>query len=157
MMISTDFRDWLSRFRLSRNVCMLIPMEACMGHPVVVVPGEEYLLPFFKVASTENTRGMTPPFAYLRVRYPSGEILTYNNLRTIPRWKTMDWDRIAVKQDGPAVSAMLERYYEGIFDRDGQWDKMLLDCLQLQSGEDNLYPPLVLWYQKLIFEAERYR
>ena len=49
-----DFKEWLNNIRFARKVCMLIPMEACMGFPIVVKQGSEYVIPFFKVTSTEQ-------------------------------------------------------------------------------------------------------
>lgn len=158
-----DFKGWLNKVRFSRNVCMLIPMEACMGYPIVVEQGVEYLIPFFKVISVDNTDKLSPPIAYLRISYPSGAILTYNNLRTLPEWKKFNWDIITEKRESCATAAKIEDYYGAICCRENsrqsaaQQDEMLLDCLYSQSIDNSGLPPLVAWYKKLIAEAEKYR
>lgn len=156
------FREWLNKARFSRNVCMLIPMEACMGHPIVVERGAEFILPFFRATSVGATDKLGPPFAYLRLRYPSAEILTYNHLRTLPAWKSLDWDVLA-DTGGRDTAAKLESYYESICRRDGprqsaeRQDGLLLDCLGPRSAGNGGPPPLVAWYRMLIAEAEKYR
>ena len=160
---AADFKEWLSKTRFSRSVCMLIPMEACMGYPVVVERGEEYLIPFFRVASSEKTDKLSPPFAYLRIRYPSAAILTYNNLRTLPEWKTINWDVLAEKGGDHMTAAKLEEYYGAICRRENtpqsarRQDELLLDCLQVRSAGGSGAHPLAVWYKMLIAEAEKYR
>ena len=162
MNYNSDFKEWLAGIRFSRKVCMLIPMEACMGLPIVIRPGEEYLLPFFSVASGERTDTLSPPFAYLRISYPSAAILTYNSLRSLPGWKDMDWSATAEKNETGGVSAKLEEYYSAIRAPEvpAQWagrqDEMLMNGLYALSS-NSANSPLVVWYQKLIAEAEKYR
>lgn len=159
MSYNADFKEWLNKIRFSRNVCMLIPMEACMGYPIVVEQGAEYMIPFFKVTSIENTDKLCPPFAYLRINYPSAAILTYNNLRTLPEWKCIDWSITTEKNENGTTASKIEEYYKTIscnenpFQIAEQQDQLLLDCLQLQSMDGNL----VVWYKKLIDEAKKYR
>ena len=156
-----DFKDWLNSIRFSRKVCMLIPMEACMGFPIVVKHGDEYIIPFFKVTSTEKTDILSPPFAYLRISFPSAAILTYNNLRTLPEWKDIDWDVIAEKNE-TAHTPKLKEYYKVITNpelvsRFDEQDELLLECLNAQSADSNQESHLVIWYKKLITEAKKYR
>jgi len=156
-----DFKDWLNSIRFSRNVCMLIPMEACMGFPIVVKHGDEYIIPFFKVMSTEKTDILSPPFAYLRISFPSAAILTYNNLRTLPEWKDIDWDVIAEKNE-TAHTPKLKEYYKVITNQElvsrfDEQDELLLECLNAQSADSNQESHLVIWYKKLITEAKKYR
>lgn len=159
----SGFKEWLNKVRFSRNVCMLIPMEACMGYPIVVEQGTEYIVPFFKVASIENTDKLSPPFAYLRINYPSASILTYNNLRSLPEWKGIDWDEIIEKDVSHASASRLEDYYKAICCHEDflltaeRLDELLLDCLPLQSADNNNSLPLVVWYKKLIAEAKKFR
>ena len=142
---------------------MLIPMEACMGHPIVVEQGAEFIIPFFRVISVDSTDKLSPPFAYLRISCPSAAILTYNNLRTLPEWKNFDWDAIADKSENYIAASKLEEYYEAICCREksGQsverQDELLLDCLYPQPVNNGDPPPLAVWYKKLIAEAEKYR
>lgn len=163
MKYNADFKEWLNKTRFSRNICMLIPMEACMGYPIVVERGAEYIIPFFKVISIENTDKLSPPFAYLRINYPSAVILTYNNLRTLPEWKKLDWDVIAEKRENSTTAAKIEDYYKAVSCRENsrqnaeQLDELLLDCLYPQSIDNCDSPPLVVWYKKLIAEAKKYR
>ena len=140
---------------------MLIPMEACMGFPIVVKQGSEYVIPFFKVTSTEQTDTMSPPFAYLRISYPSATILTYNNLRTLPGWKDIDWNVIAEKNEN-AHTPKLKEYYKVITNQElvsrfDEQDELLLECLNFQSADSNQESPLVIWHKKLIDEAKKYR
>ena len=156
-----DFKEWLNNIRFARKVCMLIPMEACMGFPIVVKQGSEYVIPFFKVTSTEQTDTMSPPFAYLRISYPSATILTYNNLRTLPGWKDIDWNVIAEKNEN-AHTPKLKEYYKVITNQElvsrfDEQDELLLECLNFQSADSNQASPLVIWYKKLIDEAKKYR
>lgn len=156
-----DFKEWLNNIRFARKVCMLIPMEACMGFPIVVKQGSEYVIPFFKVTSTEQTDTMSPPFAYLRISYPSATILTYNNLRTLPGWKDIDWNVIAEKNEN-AHTPKLKEYYKVITNQElvsrfDEQDELLLECLNFQSADSNQESPLVIWYKKLIDEAKKYR
>lgn len=163
MNYNADFKEWLNKVRFSRNVCMLIPMEACMGYPIVVEHGVEYIIPFFKVASIENTDKLTPPFAYLRINYPSTTILTYNNLRTLPEWKSIDWSLTAEKNDSYIIASKIENYYKALCCCENssriaeQQDELLLDCLYSQSVDSSNSPPLVVWYKKLIDESKKYR
>ena len=155
------FKEWLNNIRFARKVCMLIPMEACMGFPIVVKQGSEYVIPFFKVTSTEQTDTMSPPFAYLRISYPSATILTYNNLRTLPGWKDIDWNVIAEKNEN-AHTPKLKEYYKVITNQElvsrfDEQDELLLECLNFQSADSNQESPLVIWYKKLIDEAKKYR
>lgn len=158
-----DFKEWLNNVRFSRKVCMLIPMEACMGYPVVVKQGIEYIIPFFKVASTRKTDTLSPPFAYLRLSYPSAAILTYNNLRTLPEWEHIDWNAITEKNETCTTTSKLENYYKVISNQElmmylnEQQDELLLDCLYSQSADSNKASSLVIWYKKLIAEAKKYR
>jgi len=157
-----DFKEWLSNIRFSRKICMLIPMEACMGFPIVVKQGSEYVIPFFKVASTEQTDTMSPPFAYLRISYPSATILTYNNLRTLPEWNDIDWNVVIEKNENRTTSLTLKKYYETITNQEivsrfDEQDELLLECLNFQSADSNQESPLVIWYKKLIDEAKKYR
>ena len=157
-----DFKEWLSNIRFSRKICMLIPMEACMGYPIVVKQGSEYVLPFFKVTSTEKTDTMSPPFAYLRINYPAATILTYNNLRTLPEWKDIVWDEIAEKKDNSTATSILNNYYKAIVNLEqvmcfADQDKQLLECLNSLSTDCNKESPLIVWYKKLIAEAKKYR
>ncbi len=157
-----DFREWLNSFRFSRKVCMLIPMEACMGFPIVVKQNAEYILPFFKVTSTEKTDTLSPPFAYLRINYPSATILTYNNLRTLPWWKDIDWNVITDKSENRTKTSKLENYYKAITNQEpeacfAEQDELLLECLYSQSADSNREPFPVIWYKKLIAEAKKYR
>lgn len=157
-----DFKEWLNSIRFSRKVCMLIPMEACMGFPVVVRHGAEYIIPFFKVTSTEKTDTLSPPFAYLRISYPSATILTYNNLRTLPDWKDIDWNIIAEKNENRTTTPKLKKYYTAITNQElvscfDEQDELLLECLNSQSADSNKESPLVIWYKKLIAEAKKYR
>ena len=157
-----DFKEWLSNVRFSRKICMLIPMEACMGFPIVVKQGSEYVIPFFKVTSTEQTDTMSPPFAYLRISYPSATILTYNNLRTLPEWNDIDWNVIIEKNENRTTSLTLKKYYETITNQEivsrfDEQDELLLECLNFQSADSNQESPLVIWYKKLIDEAKKYR
>lgn len=157
-----DFKEWLNNIRFARKVCMLIPMEACMGFPIVVKQGSEYVIPFFKVASTEQTDTMSPPFAYLRISYPSATILTYNNLRTLPEWNDIDWNVIIEKNENRTTSLTLKKYYETITNQEivscfDKQDKLLLACLNSQTADNNKEYPLVIWYKKLIAEAKKYR
>ena len=157
-----DFKEWLSTIRFSRKVCMLIPMEACMGFPVVVKQGSEYIIPFFKVTSTEKTDTLSPPFAYLRINYPAATILTYNNLRTLPEWKDIDWNEIAEKNENRTTAARLNNYYKVITHPEhascfADQDELLLECVNAQSADSNKESPLILWYKKLIAEAKKYR
>ena len=136
-------------------------MEACMGFPIVVKQGSEYVIPFFKVTSTEQTDTMSPPFAYLRISYPSATILTYNNLRTLPGWKDIDWNVIAEKNEN-AHTPKLKEYYKVITNQElvsrfDEQDELLLECLNFQSADSNQESPLVIWYKKLIDEAKKYR
>lgn len=156
-----DFKEWLNNIRFARKVCMLIPMEDCMGFPIVVKQGSEYVIPFFKVTSTEQTDTMSPPFAYLRISYPSATILTYNNLRTLPGWKDIDWNVIAEKNEN-AHTPKLKEYYKVITNQElvsrfDEQDELLLECLNFQSADSNQESPLVIWYKKLIDEAKKYR
>ena len=156
-----DFKEWLNSIRFSRKVCMLIPMEACMGVPVVVRHGDEYIIPFFKVTSTEKTDALSPPFAYLRIRYPSATILTYNDLRSLPDWKDIDWNGIAEKNE-PTHATKLQKYYTDITNHElgsrfEEQDELLLACMNAQSADSNQEFPLVIWYKKLISEAKKYR
>ena len=156
-----DFKEWLNNIRFARKVCMLIPMEACMGFPIVVKQGSEYVIPFFKVTSTEQTDTMSPPFAYLRISYPSATILTYNNLRTLPGWKDIDWNVIAEKNEN-AHTPKLKEYYKVITNQElvsrfDEQDELLLECLNFQSADSNQESPPVIWYKKLIDEAKKYR
>ena len=156
-----DFKEWLNNIRFARKVCMLIPMEACMGFPIVVKQGSEYVIPFFKVTSTEQTDTMSPPFAYLRISYPSATILTYNNLRTLPGWKDIDWNVIAEKNEN-AHTPKHKEYYKVITNQElvsrfDEQDELLLECLNFQSADSNQESPLVIWYKKLIDEAKKYR
>lgn len=162
MSCDIDLKEWLNSIRFSRKVCMLIPMEACMGLPVVVRPGEEYIIPFFKVASAEKTDTLSPPFAYLRISYPSAAILTYNNLRTLPEWKDMDWNAIAEKQKGCGSTAEIKKYCTVITKQEpvprfDEQDELLLACLNARSAGSDREAPLVNWYRKLIAEAKKYR
>ncbi len=163
MSCKTDFKEWLTAVRYSRNVCMLIPMEACMGHPIVVKQGVEYIVPFFKVSSVENTDKLTAPFAYLRISYPSVTILTYNSLYTLPEWRETDWNEICEASVNSVSASKIEDYYRSVSCGESsecsaeQQDELLLECLLSQSGGSNdSYPP-ALWYQKLIAEAKKYR
>ena len=156
-----DFKEWLNNIRFARKVCMLIPMEACMGFTIVLKLGSEYVIPFFKVTSTEQTDTMSPPFAYLRISYPSATILTYNNLRTLPGWKDIDWNVIAEKNEN-AHTPKLKEYYKVITNQElvsrfDEQDELLLECLNFQSADSNQESPLVIWYKKLIDEAKKYR
>ena len=162
MNYNSDFKEWLTGVRFSRKVCMLIPMEACMGLPIAIRPGEEYLLPFFGVASGERTDTLLPPFAYLRISYPSAAILTYNSLRTLPAWRNMDWSATVERNETGGTSAKLEDYYSAISAQQfpaqttGQPDELLMDSLNaLSSNRTNSL--LAVWYRKLIAEAEKYR
>ena len=157
-----DFKEWLNNIRFSRKVCMLIPMEACMGFPIVVKQGVEYVIPFFKVASTEKTDTLSPPFAYLRISYPSATILTYNNLRTLPEWKDIDWNVFAEKNENRTTTSKLKKYHTAITNQEmvscfDEQDELLLECLNSQSADSNKESPLVIWYKKLIVEAKKYR
>ncbi|MBQ8836055.1 MAG: hypothetical protein IJ002_00940 [Clostridia bacterium] len=157
-----DFKEWLNNIRFSRKVCMLIPMEACMGFPIAVKQGTEYIVPFFKVTSTEKMDTLSPPFAYLRIGYPSATILTYNNLRTLPEWKDIDWNVIAEKNENRTITQKLKKYYTVITNQEllscfDEQDELLLECLNFQSVDSNQESPLVIWYKKLIAEAKKYR
>ena len=157
-----DFKDWLNSIRFSRRVCMLIRMESCMGFPVVVKQGAEYIIPFFGVTSTEKTDTLSPPFAYLRISYPSATILTYNHLRTLPEWRDIDWDIIVEKNENRTTTLKLENYYRAISSQEfvscpAEQDEMLLECLRSQSGDSKKESSLVIWYKKLIVEAKKYR
>lgn len=157
-----DFKEWLSNIRFSRKICMLIPMEACMGFPIVVKQGSEYIIPFFKVASAEKTDIMSPPFAYLRISYPEAAILTYNNLRTLPEWKDIDWNEIAEKNENRTTASKLNDYYKAITNPEhvscfADQDEQLLECLNSHSADSNKESPLIVWYKKLIAEAKKYR
>lgn len=157
-----DFKEWLNSIRFSRKVCMLIPMEACMGVPVVVRHGIEYIIPFFKVTSTQKMDTLSPPFAYLRISYPSATILTYNNLRTLPEWKDIDWNVIAEKNENRTAALKLKKYYEAITNKEivscfDEQDELLLACLNSQNADSNKESPLVTWYKKMIAEAKKYR
>lgn len=156
-----DFKEWLNSIRFFRKVCMLIPMEACMGFPIVVRHGDEYIIPFFKVTSTEKTDILSPPFAYLRISFPSAAILTYNNLRTLPEWKDIDWNVIAERKEA-AHTPKLKEYYKAITNQElvsrfEEQDELLLEYLNSQTADINLGSPLVIWYKKLITEAKKYR
>ena len=163
MRYNVDFKEWLNKARFSRNVCLLIPMEACMGYPIVVARGSEYIIPFFEVKSIESTDKLSPPFAYLRISYPSAAILTYNNLRTLPEWKGYDWDVIIERRENCTTAAKVEDYYKEICccespcKNAAQLDELLLDCLYPQTIDNCNSTPLVVWYKKLITEAEKYR
>ncbi len=163
MNYNTDFKEWLNSIRFSRKVCMLIPMEACMGYPIVVKQGIEYIIPFFKVSSIEKTDTLSPPFAYLRINYPSATILTYNNLRTLPDWESIDWDVITEKNESHTTTSKIVNYYNTISSHEHmsyiaeQQDELLLDCLYSQSVDSNKVSSLVVWYKKLIAEAKKYR
>ena len=157
-----DFKEWLNKVRFSRNICMLIPMEACMGYPIIVKNGREYIIPFFKVKSVENMDELTPPFAYIRIQYPCATILTYNNLRTLPEWKNIDWNKIALKNERCTLCG-IEYYYDAICGYENSYqiadrlDEILLDCLNQKSTDYTNLSPLVTWYKKLIEEAKKYR
>lgn len=157
-----DFKQWLTGVRYSRNVCMLVPMEACMGHPIVVKQGIEYIIPFFKVASTENTDKLSPPFAYIRIKYPINTVLTYNSLYTMPRWRDIDWNKSAELTESGRSSSGIEDYYKKISCNESyelsveQTDDLLIECLSKQTENNNL-SLLVVWYKKLIEEAKKYR
>lgn len=162
MKCDIDFKEWLSSIRFSRMVCMLIPMEACMGVPVVVKRGAEYIIPFFKVTSTEKTDTLSPPFAYLRINYPSAVILTYNNLSALPEWKDIDWNIIAEKNENCITTSKLKNYYKAIANQESEscfaeQDELLLECLSSQTADGNKESALVIWYKKLIAEAKKYR
>ncbi len=157
-----DFKEWLTNIRFSRKVCMLIPMEACMGFPVVVKQGSEYVIPFFKVSSTEKTDTLSPPFAYLRISYPSASILTYNNLRSLPEWNDIDWNAVAEKDESRVTTSKLNNYYRAITDQKPvscftDRDEQLLECLNAQAPDSSKKSPLIVWYKKLIAEAKKYR
>lgn len=149
-----DLREWLSVVRYSRNICMLIPMEACMGYPIAIKQGEEFIVPFFRVVSTKNTDRLFPPFAYIRISYPSGTILTYNNLRTLSDWKEIDWNSTADNADSGERVRRIDSYYRALFDQsytlpDNEYFDELLS--------DSFNQPLAVWYKKLIAEAKKYR
>lgn len=155
-----DFKDWLNKVRFSRNVCLLMPMEACMGCPVVVKNGAEYIIPFFKVASTQCTDILSPPFAYVRINYPSARILTYNNLRTLPDWNDIDWNATVNRGNNDTIASKIEEYYKKLCDcscllqNEEYYDKLLLDSLCYENSNLHL---LIVWYKKLIGEAKKYR
>ncbi len=149
-----DFKEWLSAVRYSRNVSMLIPMEACMGYPVAVKQGEEFILPFFRALSTKNMDRLSPPFCYIRISYPSGMILTYNNLRTLPDWEDVDWNSTLDNTDSGERTPKLDKYYKALVGGSCEPpDDEQLDGLLLCS----LSQPLSEWYEKLIAEAKKYR
>ena len=141
---------------------MLIPMEACMGYPIAVFPGLEYLLPFFRVSSAGSLETLSPPFAYIRLRYPDQTILTYNDLRTLPDWKGTDWDA-ETKWDVSGDTAWLQTYYSLICGGDGEdiarMDQFLLERLWRRDTDRPGYnsSPIAAWYEKLTIEAEKYR
>ncbi len=155
-----DFKEWLNKVRFLRNVCMLIPMEACMGYPIVVKNGSEYMIPFFKVASIESTDTLSPPFAYIRIGYPTATILTYNNLRTLPDWREVDWSATINKVEGDVLESKIEDYYKKLCDcvclpqNEELNDKLLLDSLRCENSNSH---SLIVWYKKLIEEAQKYR
>ena len=132
-----------------------------MGFPIVVKQGCEYVIPFFKVSSTEKTDTMSPPFAYLRVSYPTATILTYNNLRSLPEWKDVDWNESTIKNENRATASKLNQYYRAIRSEQGtcfaDQDQLLLECLNAGSPDSGKESPLIGWYQKLIAEAKKYR
>lgn len=157
-----DFKEWLNSIRFSRRVCMLIPMEACIGFPVVVKHGAEYIIPFFEVTSTKKTDTLSPPFAYLRISYPSGTILTYNDLHTLPEWRDIDRSVIVEKNENRAAALKSENYYKAITSQEfvscpAKQDELLLECLRSQAADSNSGSALVIWYKKLIAEAKKYR
>ena len=158
-----DFFEWLGSIRLSRKVCMLIPMEACMGFPVVVRQGTEYILPFFKTASAQKNDILSPPFAYLRVSFPAGDILTYNHLRTLPEWRNIDWNETVETHSDRCTASELKKYYEIISRNEPasctvyQQDARLCSCLHSLTNDSSQASSLVGWYQKLIDEAKKYR
>ena len=76
--MNTSIKAWLRNIRAQRTLCMLIPMEASIGYPLEISAGKEYMLPFL---FTDLKKGICyPPFAYIIVSYPDGEILAYKNL-----------------------------------------------------------------------------
>ncbi len=162
MSCNTDFKEWLNRVRFSRNVCMLIPMEAYMGHPIVVKQGVEYIIPFFRALSITNFDSTSPPFAYLRVKYPSMTILTYNNLRTLPEWKNIDWTTVVKNDKNNMMESKFIEYYKEICCSEisckivEQYDELLLDCFCMESNDNNSFI-IAEWYKKLISEAKKYR
>lgn len=163
MNCNDDFKEWLNIVRFSRSVCMMIPMEACMGYPIVVKQGAEYILPFFKVVSSERVDRLSPPFAYLRVSYPKSAILTYNNLRTLSGWKEMKRDVIVEKRENYEVTSKIDDYYkaisccENIGQNIEQQDELLLKCLYSQVIDNNDSSLLITWYKRLLDEARKYR
>lgn len=163
MNYNDDFREWLNIVRFSRNVCMLIPMEACIGYPLVVEQGVEYLIPFFRIVSNERTNRLSPPFAYLRVSYPASTILTFNNLCTLPEWKEIEWDEVVEYRECSNLALKINEYYNMIccYENAGntieQLDEMLLNYLDSISAENSTSSSLVIWYKKLIEEAKKYR
>lgn len=162
MNYNADFKEWLNKVRFSRNVCMLIPMESCMGYPIVVKRGKEFVIPFFKVTSTEKIDTLSPPFAYLRISFPSASILTYNNLRTLPEWKDIDWNINVEHEKSNKIASKLDNYYSTISSHEDlhmssdHQDDLLLDCISQQSEDSNI-THLVTWYKKLFNEAKKYR
>ena len=140
--------NWFRRLRCDRVVCDLIPMEADMGYPLELRPGEEYLVPF---CITRRSLGVCcPPLAYIRVSYPDGRVLTYNDLRSAGAGRK---ESIAMSPDAPDSD---DEYYGFLESRIGSAaDSESADDILLEHAA-RLSLELVPYYRMLIKEKERY-
>ena len=170
---SISMKKWFAKRRLSREICMLIPMEAAMGLPVEIVSGSEYLIPFYICRSghplDKGARGSYPnsddlsvfeyypPFAYVRLSYPDGRLLDYCDLRAATGWRRIDCAAEIVDAVVPSEESSDEYYRvltgagrDGLDDRMPDVSETLRDCIKSQR------PGLLPYYEKLLTERERF-
>lgn len=81
---------FLRNFRYHPAAQALIPVDACMGFPLVLCE-EVWYLPFWK--RTGKTRGILD--SELFVGFPSGEIYRYEKIRNAAE---IEWDEAALLQ-----------------------------------------------------------
>ena len=150
--MSRNIRDWFRNIRTGSLMCMLIPMEASMGYPIEVKNGEEYMLPFYKTDIAHKV--CYPPFAYVRVSFPKGEILAYNDLRCNRAWSEVDREAPigicdSYKTAGDYYEFLSNRVYNHK-DTELSADEVLRECIACKRSG------LIEYYDLLIKEKVKF-